>query len=97
MRGSTTRPTRVGTTTLAVSVSPPELASLPLSLAGEIAANAPLAVRAIKRMLRHGASENLEDHVQRQFLARLSLFHTKDFKEGLAAFVEKRPPSSQGR
>ncbi len=67
-----------------------------LSLADEIAANAPLAVRASKRMMRHAMSEGLEDHVQRQYLALLPLFQTKDFREGLAAFMERRAPTFEG-
>jgi enoyl-CoA hydratase/carnithine racemase len=68
-----------------------------LNVAADIAANAPLAVRAIKRMLRHAATESLEDHVQRQFLALLPLFRTADFKEGIASFIERRPPHFEGR
>ncbi|MBM3683610.1 MAG: hypothetical protein FJW83_03565, partial [Actinobacteria bacterium] len=74
-----------------------DLAAAADELAGRIAANAPLAVRAVKRMLRHAATESLEDHVQRQFLALLPLFRTKDFREGLQSFLEKRPPNFQGR
>ncbi len=74
-----------------------DLAEAADELAGRIAANAPLAVRAVKRMLRHAATESLEDHVQRQFLALLPLFRTKDFREGLQSFLEKRPPNFQGR
>ncbi|MDH4148295.1 MAG: enoyl-CoA hydratase-related protein [Acidimicrobiia bacterium] len=74
-----------------------QLTERALGLAGEIAANAPLAVRAIKRMLRMGATENLEDHVHRQFLALLPLVRTKDFAEGMRSFVERRPPDFQGR
>jgi enoyl-CoA hydratase/carnithine racemase len=68
-----------------------------MNVAADIAANAPLAVRAIKRMLRHAATESLEDHVQRQFLALLPLFRTADFKEGIASFIERRPPHFEGR
>jgi len=74
-----------------------ELSARARAVAEEIAANAPLAVRAAKRMLRHGADESLEDHVARQFLALLPLFRTKDFAEGLASFLEKRPPRFEGR
>ncbi|MEZ5232568.1 MAG: enoyl-CoA hydratase-related protein [Acidimicrobiales bacterium] len=74
-----------------------ELAARAATIAGEIAANAPLAVRAAKRMLRHAATEPLEEHVQRQFLALLPLFRTKDFKEGMASFLEKRPANFEGR
>ena len=77
-------------------VEPDELAPTTASLAAEIAANAPLAVRAAKRLMRAGSSEDLEDHVHRQFLALLPLFGTKDFREGLASYLEKRPPSFTG-
>lgn len=78
-------------------VEPGELADATKQLSAEIAANAPLAVRAAKRMLRHGATEDLESHVQRQFLALLPLFQTADFREGLASFLEKRPAHFEGR
>jgi enoyl-CoA hydratase/carnithine racemase len=73
-----------------------ELHDTAMAMAGEIASNAPLAVRAAKRMMRHAMSENLEDHVQRQYLALLQLFDTKDFREGLMSYVEKRPAEFHG-
>ena len=74
-----------------------EILDAAMALAAEIAANAPLAVRASKRLMRHAMTEGLEDHVQRQYLALLPLFGTKDFREGLAAFLEKRPADFQGQ
>ena len=68
-----------------------------MAVAAEVAANAPLAVRAAKRMMRHAMTEDLEDHVQRQYLALLPLFGTKDFREALAAYMEKRPPNFEGQ
>lgn len=67
------------------------------SVADEIAANAPLAVRAAKRMMRHAMTEDFEDHVQRQYLALLPLFGTKDFREALTAYMEKRPANFEGQ
>jgi len=67
------------------------------SVAGEIADNAPLAVRAAKRMMRHAMTEDFEDHVQRQYLALLPLFATKDFREALTAYMEKRPANFEGQ
>jgi enoyl-CoA hydratase/carnithine racemase len=78
-------------------VEPDELMEVATTLAAEIAANAPLAVRASKRLMRHAMTEGLEDHVQRQYLALLPLFGTKDFREGLASYLEKRPPEFHGR
>jgi enoyl-CoA hydratase/carnithine racemase len=67
-----------------------------LALAGEIAANAPLAVQASKRMMRMGLSEEFSDHVHHVYLQLLPLFRTKDFREGLLSFLEKRAPDFEG-
>jgi len=68
-----------------------------LALANEIAANAPLAVQATKRMMRMGQNETFEANVHHVFLQLLPLFRSKDFKEGVSSFLEKRKPDFQGR
>jgi len=78
-------------------VAQEELLPEAVALGERIAANAPLAVRAAKRMLRYGAEEPFEAHVQRVFLQLLPLFATKDFSEGVSSFLEKRPPRFEGR
>jgi enoyl-CoA hydratase/carnithine racemase len=67
------------------------------ALAAEIAGNAPLAVQAAKRMMRMGLSEPFGEHVHHVFLQLIPLFGTKDFREGMKSFLEKRPPRFEGR
>jgi enoyl-CoA hydratase/carnithine racemase len=68
-----------------------------LELARKIAANAPLAVQATKRMMRMGQNETFEANVHHVFLQLLPLFRSKDFKEGMMSFLEKREPKFEGR
>ncbi|MFN5880385.1 MAG: enoyl-CoA hydratase/isomerase family protein [Burkholderiales bacterium] len=67
------------------------------ALAREIASNAPLAVQAAKRMMRMSANENFSDHVHHVYLQLLPLFQSDDFREGMAAFMEKRPAQFKGQ
>jgi enoyl-CoA hydratase/carnithine racemase len=66
-------------------------------IAGEIAGNAPLAVQATKRMMRMAQNETFEANVHHVYLQLLPLFRSKDFKEGMMAFLEKREPKFEGR
>jgi enoyl-CoA hydratase/carnithine racemase len=66
-------------------------------LALEIAANAPLAVQASKRLMRMGLSEGFDEHVHHVFLQLLPLLKTEDSLEGMRAFMEKREPKFSGR
>ena len=74
-----------------------DLMDCALAMAREIAANAPLAVQAAKRMMRMGLNETFPDHVHHVYLQLLPLFKTKDMAEGLAAFMAKRPPHFTGQ
>jgi len=65
--------------------------------AGEIAANAPLAITSMKRLFRHGLTEDFQSHTHHVLLQTMLLFGTADFREGLASFMEQRPPKFEGR
>ena len=79
------------------SVPDDELLPLAHEWASEIASNAPLAIRAMKRLFRHGQTQDFESHSHHVLLQTMLLFGTKDFQEGMASFMEKRPPEFRGR
>lgn len=74
-----------------------ELLPLAREWAAEIAGNAPLAIRAMKRLFRHGQTQDFASHSHHVLLQTIQLFGTKDFQEGLVSFVEQRPPQFRGR
>lgn len=78
-------------------VSDGDLMETAMNMAIEISENAPLAVRAIKRMMRMGETETFEQNVHHVFLQLLPLLRTKDFQEGMMSYLERRPPVFEGR
>ena len=65
--------------------------------ASRIAANAPLALKAMKRLYRHGLAEDFEAHSHHVLMQLMQLFRSEDFQEGVASFTERRPPRFTGR
>jgi enoyl-CoA hydratase/carnithine racemase len=71
-----------------------------LELAAEIAANAPLAQLGNKRVINAvlAARGQLDRDVEIELIElRRRCFSSEDFREGVRAFAEKRPPRWQGR
>jgi enoyl-CoA hydratase/carnithine racemase len=66
-------------------------------LAERIAQLAPLAVTGMKRLLDEAERDGLELALEREAELCVRLFETADAREGLAAFLEKRPPNFGGR
>ena len=67
------------------------------ALAGKLAALPPLGLAAIKSIIRTTSSRTLDDELdlQRDEMRRLGF--TRDYREGVAAFLEKRPATFEGR
>lgn len=68
-----------------------------MSLAHQIAANAPLAVAATKAILGEGFSQSAGDFWDWQRVHFKTVVTSADAREGALAFAEKRPPRWQGR
>ena len=67
-----------------------------MALAAEIAGRAPLAVRLGKEAVNHAFDSFLADGLAKERRAFYFLFASADQKEGMAAFIEKRPPKWKG-
>ena len=74
-----------------------QLQETALAIARRIAANAPLAVRAAKRLVRQGVDLPLAIALDAERTAWGLLRDTEDRHEGRAAFAQKRPPVYRGR
>jgi enoyl-CoA hydratase len=76
--------------------APADLLPAALSAASTIASNAPLSVRAAKKVLREGAFLSTKEAMAAELVEYKTLFVTEDRREGIAAFNEKRPPRFTG-
>ena len=78
-------------------VPPDDLIAVAREIALRIAENAPLAVRAVKRLVRDGMDMPLLAAIQAEQFALGLLRDTEDRLEGRRAFQERRKPNYQGR
>lgn len=76
---------------------PDDLMDKARSTAAAILKNGPLAVAEAKRVIHMGLSMSLEQGNRLEQLAFASLFGSEDQREGMAAFLAKRPPEFTGQ
>jgi enoyl-CoA hydratase/carnithine racemase len=74
-----------------------EVASAAHSLAGEIAACAPLGVVATRATMRQGLADRIAAATERELAQQSRLRSTQDFQEGIRASIERREPRFEGR
>lgn len=75
----------------------PDLIPTAERYARTIASNSPLGVRSAKESMLRNLGHALEDALRFENILFSSLTQTEDYKEGPAAFAEKRPPVWKGR
>lgn len=68
-----------------------------MELARSIAANAPLAVKYTKAAIRRGLALTVREAAREEAMAQAETVASDDCKEGIAAFLAKRPPAFTGR
>ena len=73
-------------------VPAPEVLDTAITLADEIAANSPLAVRNSRRMVREAGDLSETEAWARSSELSREVFASPDSVEGATAFAEKRPP-----
>lgn len=74
-----------------------ELMPAARALAQGIAANGPVAVRAVKRTVSGSSGRPLEEAFALENAAKAEVMASEDAREGPRAFIEKRPPVYRGR
>lgn len=67
-----------------------------LELAGEIAANSPLAVQGAKAVLKAGENRSIEEALDYMAVWNAAFLQSNDLQEAMMAHLEKRPPEYEG-
>lgn len=78
-------------------VPPEELMDRAIALAGRIARGSPHSHRLIKNLTYEGLTSSVPAHMERHTAAMSASFKSADHREGVAAFLERRPARFTGR
>ena len=78
-------------------VSPGNLMGAAQALAARLIEMPPLALGMVKELLYQGLQSNFDYQLQSEAYAASILLRTEDFQEATRAFLEKRPPTFNGR
>jgi 2-(1,2-epoxy-1,2-dihydrophenyl)acetyl-CoA isomerase len=73
------------------------LAARAAEVAGQLAALPTRGIGMTKRLIDHALHATLEQQLEREAELQTAATQTEDFKEGVAAFLEKRSPEFRGR
>src|SRR6476619_6740790 len=73
------------------------LAARAAEVAAQLAALPTRGIGMTKRLIDHALNATLEQQLEREAELQAAATQTEDFREGVTAFLEKRPPSFQGR
>jgi methylglutaconyl-CoA hydratase len=83
---------------LVTEIVPPEqLMEKAREYAQIFVSNSPTSLEHTKRLLLHYDDENIREEIELATQANAQIRSTADFREGLAAFLEKRVPNWTGR
>ncbi|MDY7034505.1 MAG: enoyl-CoA hydratase/isomerase family protein [Thermodesulfobacteriota bacterium] len=64
--------------------------------ASRLANGAPIAMKLIKKAIFSGTNTTVESAIEYESFAQSLCFESRDFQEGVKAFIEKRPPNFTG-
>ena len=79
------------------AVEPQSVFPAAMAMATEIASNAPVALRMMKRSFYEGLGWEVRAAAYREAMAQAITVDTEDAREGIAALLAKRPPEFKGR